>query len=77
MHLTPAGFPSGIPGSGEDMERAMQQAPQPERHFITMGSKFKVQSSKFKVQSSKFKVQSPGGVKITKLFLLFLQKPST
>jgi hypothetical protein len=70
MHLTPAGFPSGIPGSGEDMERAMQQAPQPERHFITMGSKFKV-------QSSKFKVQSPGGGKITKLFLLFLQKPST
>jgi len=29
MHLIPAGFPSGIPGMGEDIEIAMQQAPQP------------------------------------------------
>ncbi len=35
MHLTPAGLPSGIPGKGEEIDRAMQQAPQPERHFIT------------------------------------------
>jgi len=31
-HRTPAGLPSGIPGSGEWMEGAMQQAPQPSRH---------------------------------------------
>jgi hypothetical protein len=29
MHRTPAGFPSGIPGMGEDIEGAMQQAPHP------------------------------------------------
>ena len=34
MHLTPAGFPPGIPGIGDDIEIAIQQAPQPERHFI-------------------------------------------
>jgi hypothetical protein len=28
---TPAGFPRGIPGMGEEMEGAMQQAPQPLR----------------------------------------------
>jgi hypothetical protein len=28
MHRIPAGFPSGIPGIAEDMEGAMQQAPQ-------------------------------------------------
>ena len=34
MHLTPAGFPSGIPGIGEDIDNAMQQAPQSGRHSI-------------------------------------------
>lgn len=34
MQRTPAGFPSGIPGILEDMEGAMQQAPQPMRQFI-------------------------------------------
>jgi hypothetical protein len=29
MHLTPAGFPSGIPGIGEEIEGAIQQAPHP------------------------------------------------
>jgi hypothetical protein len=28
MHLTPAGFPSGMPGIGEDIDNSMQQAPQ-------------------------------------------------
>jgi hypothetical protein len=28
MHLTPAGFPSGIPGMGDEMEGAIQHAPQ-------------------------------------------------
>jgi hypothetical protein len=27
MHLTPAGLPSGIPGNGDEIERATQQAP--------------------------------------------------
>jgi len=34
MHLTPAGFPSGIPGIGDDIDGAMQQAPQRGRQFI-------------------------------------------
>ena len=29
MHLTPAGLPFSIPGIGEDIEIAIQQAPQP------------------------------------------------
>jgi hypothetical protein len=28
MHLMPAGFPSGIPGIGDEIETAIQQAPQ-------------------------------------------------
>jgi hypothetical protein len=32
---SPAGLPSGMPGIGELMEGAMQQAPQPSRHFMT------------------------------------------
>ncbi len=35
MHLTPAGFPSGIPGNGEEIDNAMQQAPQSERQSIS------------------------------------------
>src|SRR5690606_25750352 len=31
---TPAGLPSGIPGMGEEIESAMQQAPQPGRQSI-------------------------------------------
>jgi hypothetical protein len=31
---TPAGFPSGMPGIGEVMEGAVQQAPQWSRQFI-------------------------------------------
>jgi hypothetical protein len=31
---TPAGFPAGIPGMGEEMEAAMQQAPHPGRHSM-------------------------------------------
>jgi hypothetical protein len=34
MHLTPAGFPSGIPGIGDDIEIAMQHAPQSGRQSI-------------------------------------------
>jgi hypothetical protein len=32
-HLTPAGFPSGIPGIGDEMDGAVQQAPQPGRQL--------------------------------------------
>jgi hypothetical protein len=39
MHLVPDGLPSCIPGSGEEIDKAMQQAPQPDRHFI--GDKLK------------------------------------
>lgn len=31
---TPAGLPSGMPGIGELMDGAIQQAPQPGRQFI-------------------------------------------
>jgi len=34
MHLTPAGLPSGIPGIGDEIEVAIQHAPQPGRHSI-------------------------------------------
>lgn len=34
MQGTPAGFPSGIPGMGELIEGAMQQAAQPGRHAV-------------------------------------------
>ncbi|AVM44225.1 MAG TPA: hypothetical protein DFL85_05430 [Lentisphaeria bacterium] len=30
-HGTPAGFPSGIPGIGDEIDGAMQHAPQPGR----------------------------------------------
>jgi len=33
-HLTPAGFPEGIPGRGLEIEGAIQQAPQPIRHSM-------------------------------------------
>jgi hypothetical protein len=35
MHLTPAGLPSGIPGMGEEIDIAMQHAPQPLRQSIS------------------------------------------
>jgi oxygen-independent coproporphyrinogen-3 oxidase len=31
---TPAGLPLGMPGIGEEIEGAMQHAPQPTRHSI-------------------------------------------
>jgi len=31
---TPAGLPWGMPGIGEEMDGAVQQAPQPERQFM-------------------------------------------
>ena len=34
MHGVRAGLPFGIPGMGDEMEGAMQQAPQSGRHFI-------------------------------------------
>jgi len=34
-HLTPAGLPLGMPGIGEEIDGAMQQAPQPGRHSIS------------------------------------------
>lgn len=35
MQGTNAGFPSGIPGIGDEMEGMMQQAPQLDRHSIS------------------------------------------
>jgi hypothetical protein len=32
MQRTPAGLPCGMPGIGEEIDGAMQQAPQPRRH---------------------------------------------
>jgi hypothetical protein len=34
MHLIPTGLPSGIPGPGEEIDRAIQQAPQFSRQSI-------------------------------------------
>jgi hypothetical protein len=34
----PAGFPCGMPGMGEEIDGAMQQAPQPTRHAISIES---------------------------------------
>ena len=36
MQRTPAGLPSGMPGMGELMDGAVQQAPQPDRHCIRL-----------------------------------------
>jgi hypothetical protein len=33
-HATPAGFPCGMPGIGDEIEGAMQQAPQFVRHSM-------------------------------------------
>ena len=33
-HGTPAGLPFGMPGMDDDIDGAMQQAPQPARQFI-------------------------------------------
>ncbi len=38
MQGTPAGFPWGMPGMGEEMEGAVQQAAQPGRQVKCMGS---------------------------------------
>ena len=37
MQGTPPGFPRGIPGMGEEMEGAIQHAPQCSLHFIKKG----------------------------------------
>ena len=34
MHAIPAGFPSGIPGIGDDIEGMIQHAPQALRQFM-------------------------------------------
>ena len=34
IHGTPAGLPFGIPGIADEIDGAMQHAPQPGRHFI-------------------------------------------
>lgn len=34
---TPAGLPCGMPGIGEPIDGAMQQAPQPSRQFTSVG----------------------------------------
>jgi hypothetical protein len=37
MQRTPAGLPLGMPGMGDEMEGAMQQAPQDGRHSMVVG----------------------------------------
>ena len=39
MQGTPAGLPWGMPGMGEEMEGAVQQAAQPGRQLKVIGSK--------------------------------------
>ena len=34
MQGTNAGLPTGMPGIGDEMDRTMQQAPQPGRHNV-------------------------------------------
>jgi hypothetical protein len=46
MHLTPAGFPSGKPGIGDDIDAAMQHAPQSGRQSIGERKKTKVKRQK-------------------------------
>jgi elongation factor P len=36
MHLTPDGLPSGIPGIGDEIDAAMQHAPQSGRQSIVI-----------------------------------------
>lgn len=37
-HATPAGLPCGIPGDGEEIDGAIQQAAQPTRQSISIGT---------------------------------------
>ncbi len=62
MHLTPAGLPSGIPGIGDEIEIAMQQAPQSGRQSI---KKIKDKSKKTKVKSKKVKAGIIERAKVT------------
>ena len=55
MHLTPEGFPSGIPGIGDDIDIAIQQAPQPGRQSIVIRQKTKDKRQKIKDKGSKIK----------------------
>jgi hypothetical protein len=47
MHLSPTLFPPGIPGMGDEIDKAIQQAPQPIRHSINI---IKDKSKKTKVR---------------------------
>ena len=42
---TPAGLPSGMPGIGEEIDGAMQQAPQPGRQLADSGGEVTEKSS--------------------------------
>lgn len=46
-HGIPAGLPPGIPGIGEEIEGAMQQAPQPERQFIAQRRPLRLGRNRF------------------------------
>jgi hypothetical protein len=54
----PAAFPSGIPGSGDEIEIAMQQAPQPDRHsmflkyYISKILEAVIYQQEFRIQNS-------------------------
>jgi hypothetical protein len=46
MHFTPTGLPSGIPGTGDEIDNAIQQAPQPFRHSIMQDKSKKIKVEK-------------------------------
>ena len=50
MHGTPPGFPCGIPGIGEEMEGAIQHAPQCSLHCIKKGVNNSLPSYKVLIQ---------------------------
>ncbi len=68
MHLTPAGLPSGIPGIEEDIEIAMQQAPQSGRHSINEDKRYKTKDKRYKIQETRNKKQETRYKKKIKLY---------
>jgi hypothetical protein len=77
MHLTPAGLPSGIPGIGDDIDAAIQQAPHPVLHSIVNADLFNR-----KVRQEKQSAQITPDILLTlrslrKAFVAFAVKKST
>lgn len=56
--ITPAGLPFGMPGNGDVIDGAMQQAPQPRLHSISNLSFFSSDSGS-RINSSGLSIQNP------------------